>query len=442
MHIAIIGGGIAGIAAAWKIRQTGARVTLIETRPYLGGRLTSHTGADSPTFFDNGAHLFLSTYTQSRRLFRSLGISNDFEYPWPGAIPFATPNGQRHKLQEWPLPSPWNLAAGLLGFTLLPWPSRCRTVAASRELLSIRIDASLSAGEWLSSRVNEEEQNLFWRPLIRSALNSDPEKIPVKYLQIVFREGFCRGFFGGRPGYARKPLGKIFDQNVRQVLTDEGIEVILKSPAMGPIIEKNRVTAIRLKGDVGLLCDAAVAALPPWGLREWLSSTPEGERIAASYHLDAWTSTPISSLYLWADQRPILEAFTCLPGGNIDWIFDYARIWGIRQAPLCLLLRNSSTPSQAEPLDSTRPKIPELLTEAIAAFPQLSKVRWKAYKLIREGRATPNKPRKLWGQPLPQTTSIPNLFLAGDWLDPNLPPTVEAAVRSGERVKELVCKSK
>ena len=117
----VLGGGISGIAAAWRLRQAGASVALLEARAHLGGRLTSHAAPDLPTPFDNGPHLFLSSYASTRRLFKELGIDAHFEYPYPGAIPFIRTNGRRARLQEWPLPAPLNFVGGLLGFSALSW---------------------------------------------------------------------------------------------------------------------------------------------------------------------------------------------------------------------------------------------------------------------------------------------------------------------------------
>lgn len=411
----------------------------MEARPYLGGRLSSHFSNDIPTPFDNGPHLFLSTYTSTRRLLRELGCSGALEFPWPGSIPFIRSDGMRGVLREWPLPSPGNLAAGLLNFPLLSWSARRRAVATVRELLSEPVLNSESAGQWLSSRWGDEERTIFWEPLIQAALNAGPEDIPVRYVQIVFREGFCKGLFGGRPGCAREPLGKIFAEDLRRAIELVGVEVMLKTPSSGAVIEGNQITAVRLKDGQQLSCDAVVAALPPWALADWLSSLQVGEVILSAYKLSAWQAQSISSLYLWAEPRPWLDSFTCLPGHRAAWLFDFARIWGNRQGPVCILLGNIMVEKETE---ASNRSLPQIIRETEKAFPQLRPVRWNAYKLVTERKATPLRPRELWGKILPQNTPIPNLFLAGDWLDPDLPPTVEAAVRAGERAAKSILQSK
>ena len=53
----IIGGGIAGLATAVRLAETGVRVTLLETRKKLGGRATSFTDVRSGEVLDNCQHV-------------------------------------------------------------------------------------------------------------------------------------------------------------------------------------------------------------------------------------------------------------------------------------------------------------------------------------------------------------------------------------------------
>jgi phytoene dehydrogenase-like protein len=431
LDVIVVGGGIAGIAAARSLETSGYRVTLIEARSTLGGRLGSHSGGELPSDFDNGPHLFLSTYSRTRRLLKSLKLGDALAFPWPGSIPFAGVRTSRTVLRQWILPAPWNFAGGLLSFRGLSLAARRRTVLTAFKLMSASETSSQSVGEWLKEHWGAEDRDVFWLPLIRASLNSPPDTVSIRYLRTVLKEGFCKGFFGGRLGYAREPLGRIFGEKIHRALEKSGIRVLLRAPVVGATVEDDRVRALQLKNGRTLQCDAAILALPPWALEKWLSTLLQGNAVRAVYSTRAWQASSISSVYLWSEHRPILDPFTCLPGTTAEWLFDFARLWEDRRGPVCMLLGNQ--PVRATEGDDLSP----LLMESASALPQLQRVHWDGWKRITERRAIPLRPRDLWGKTLPQTTPIANLYLAGDWLD-ELPPTVEAAVRSGERVAQMI----
>jgi len=440
--IIIIGGGIAGMAAAWRLIPTGLPVTLLEARPRLGGRLDSLRAAGAPTPFDNGPHLFLSSYVRTRRLLREIGLERDFDYPWPGRLPVIGPQGRAAILWEWPLPAPFNFSAGLLSFPLLSWKARNRAVLAARDLLTGPLEAEVSAAQWLEAHGEAEERGLFWEPLVRAALNAPSEAVPVRDLQVILREGFAKGLTGGRLGHARRPLGKIFGEGMRRALEEAGVQVLTGHTVGGAEITAGRITSVKLRNGRSLPCRAVVAALPPWALYDWLRTLPHPTPLVAPLHLEAWGAQSLVSLFLWAGQRPWVEPWTSLPGRRAAWVFDYTRLWGDSRAPLGLILEWPDLP-QSQTAAAMRGFVArEILPELAAALPQLSRVPWRAWKLVRERRATPLRPRALWGHPLSPTTALPNLVLAGDWLDPLLPPTVEAAVRSGEAAGEKIIMQK
>ena len=64
-HVAVIGGGLAGITAAIALAEQGTGVTLLEARPRLGGATSSFTRGD--LVIDNGQHVFLRCCTSLPR---------------------------------------------------------------------------------------------------------------------------------------------------------------------------------------------------------------------------------------------------------------------------------------------------------------------------------------------------------------------------------------
>src|SRR5260370_20991960 len=80
-RVAVIGGGLAGIAAAIALAEAGADVTLLEARPRLGGATCSF-GRDG-LIVDTGQHVFLGSCSAYPGLLASLGLTPHAPLPDP-----------------------------------------------------------------------------------------------------------------------------------------------------------------------------------------------------------------------------------------------------------------------------------------------------------------------------------------------------------------------
>jgi zeta-carotene desaturase len=110
----------------------------------------------------------------------------------------------------------------------------------------------------------------------------------------------------------------------------------------------------------------------------------------------------------------------------MQWIFDKRRVFGEQTSHLSLVSSGAETVVSL----SNEELIDLAVHEVRAAIPAAREATVRRAVVVREKRATfsvaPGQP------PRPSTrTSIPGLFLAGDWIDTGLPATIEAAVRSG-----------
>ncbi|MFQ5796054.1 MAG: FAD-dependent oxidoreductase, partial [Candidatus Bipolaricaulia bacterium] len=63
IQVLVIGGGLAGLSAACELADRGFHVTLLEKRPYLGGRASSFSHPKSETEVDIGQHVFMKCCT-------------------------------------------------------------------------------------------------------------------------------------------------------------------------------------------------------------------------------------------------------------------------------------------------------------------------------------------------------------------------------------------
>ncbi|HEY2577152.1 MAG TPA: protoporphyrinogen oxidase [Streptosporangiaceae bacterium] len=78
-HVAIIGGGIAGLAAAYFLRESPASVTVFEGSPRLGGKLKVSSVAGVAV--DEGAEALLARRPEGTDLIRAVGLASQLETP-------------------------------------------------------------------------------------------------------------------------------------------------------------------------------------------------------------------------------------------------------------------------------------------------------------------------------------------------------------------------
>src|SRR6266403_5292918 len=74
-HVVVVGGGFAGLAAAVRLARAGTHTTLLERRPFLGGRAYSFAHPVTGEVVDNGPHALMGAYTEALDFLREIGAS-------------------------------------------------------------------------------------------------------------------------------------------------------------------------------------------------------------------------------------------------------------------------------------------------------------------------------------------------------------------------------
>src|SRR4051812_9602421 len=159
-RVIVIGGGLAGMAAAVALESAGYEVTLLEARKTLGGRAGSFTDPQSGEELDNCQHVLLGCCTNLLDFYGRVGVAERIR--WESAIRFLDPRGHSYALSGTAgLPAPLHLGPAGLRFGLLTWGER---VAAGRAMLAMmrlteaereRLDA-ISFGQWLDEHRQPE----------------------------------------------------------------------------------------------------------------------------------------------------------------------------------------------------------------------------------------------------------------------------------------------
>src|SRR5919197_2624938 len=150
-RVIVVGGGLAGMAAALACTDGGAEVTLLEGRKWLGGATASFDR--DGLRIDTGQHVFLRCCTSYRAFLGRLGVTGKTELQRRMDIPVLSPRRGLTRLRRGGFPAPLHLAPALARYPLLRPVERLRAVGASLALrrldpLDPAVD-SQSFGAWL-----------------------------------------------------------------------------------------------------------------------------------------------------------------------------------------------------------------------------------------------------------------------------------------------------
>src|SRR5437868_4183673 len=110
--VAVIGGGLAGLAAGCALAESGFHVTLFEKRPYLGGRASSYQHPGTGEVVDNCQHVLLGCCTNLIDFYERLGVEDKIR--WYDALTFLEPGGRASVIKPSWLPAPLHTAPSFL----------------------------------------------------------------------------------------------------------------------------------------------------------------------------------------------------------------------------------------------------------------------------------------------------------------------------------------
>jgi len=432
----VIGGGLAGIAAAVSLAQEGLRVTLVETRKRLGGRATSFVDPTTGHVLDNCQHVLMGCCTNLIDLYRRLGVADQIH--WHKRLYFADGRGVIDRLEADDLPAPMHMTRSLMAFRSF---SLLEKVAIVRGMLAIlRLGRAgreglhhLTFAKWLTlQRQPRGAVDKFWSVIIVSALNELPERVDGAYAIQVFQDGFLSNERAYVMGLASVPLVRLYD-TAQRVIGEKGGEVLLSAGAEGLAFDGHRVTALRLAGGRELTADVFVSALPPDRLAKLCTAQMRGAdpRLGP---LEQIGNSPIIGIHMWFDAlagRPLMTLpHLILMDSPLQWIFNKGiddqlggqHLHGVISAAHSLV-------------DAPAERIVQMAVEEVCkALPGIerdARVRLLHARVVKEKRATFSAVPGIDRVRPPARGAIPNLYLAGDWCRTGWPATMEGAARSG-----------
>jgi squalene-associated FAD-dependent desaturase len=432
--VIVVGGGLAGIAAALRCADAGHTVALLEARPRLGGAAFSFRRGELSV--DNGQHVFLRCCAAYRWLLDRMGATDKTVLQPQLDIPVLGPDGRSARLRRTPgLPAPLHLTAALARYGLL---SPTQRLAAARGALALRsldpADPSLderTLGDFLRRHGQSDAvTDALWGIVATATLNVAPDDASLRLAAKVFRTGLLDSAPAADIGYADAPLGELHGTAARTALESSGVEV-----RVGCRAEAVEVGAkVRVRDRTGshvLAPDQVLLAVPPreaFRVAPALADVPD----AAVKGARALGTSPIVNVHVVYD-RPVTDLpFAAAVGSPVQWMFDRTRSSGLH-ATLPDAQYLAVTVSAADDIiDTPSPVIRDrFVAELSRLLPRARTAQVVDTFVTRERHATF---RQVAGtarlRPGPGS-GLDGVWLAGSWTDTGWPDTMESAVRSG-----------
>ncbi|MBI3911378.1 MAG: FAD-dependent oxidoreductase [Armatimonadetes bacterium] len=437
-RVVVIGAGLAGLAAALALVEEGLPVTLLERRSFPGGRASSFVAQESEELVDNCQHILMGGCTNLQDFYRRAGVADRIR--WTRRIYFLDRAGRLSVLQGAPLPAPLHLFPSFLRLRFLSAADKAAIARGLLRMLRVWPQdlADQTALEWLKADGQTPGAIArFWRPILVSALNEEPERCAASYAFQVFREGFLSHPRAYEMGIPAVPLSELYNPCVRQVEARGGA-VRLRVRVVGLSLNGDGpdcIGGVRTADGEVLPADYVVAAVPADVLGSLL---PESLRAHPFFRACGRLETsPISGVHLWFD-RPITHLdHAALVDRPVHWVFNKTRHYGLPDdagTHLGLVVSASR-----DWLPRGRGEILEIAEREVrAAFPAAREARVVNAAVIKEARATFSARPGVDALRPPPATPVRGLFLAGDWVQTGWPATMEGAVRSGYRSAELI----
>ena len=442
--VTVVGGGVAGLAAACALADAGFQVTVLERRGYLGGRASSYLHPGTSEVIDNCQHVLFGCCTNLVGFYERIGVADKIF--WDSRMTLIEPGGRRSVLQPASLPAPMHGLPAILRsscFTLRDKLSLifALTAVMAEQLLGRKPDDNQSLETWLK-RHHQSPGALerFWRLVIASALNADLDRISYPYAAKVIRELFLNSAYAGSMGMSTLPLSELYE-GARNYLEARRGRIVFNanvdSAAWDP---ENKQWTLSTRGGE-LTSQALVLALPFEATTKLLPNmpaSPGASRLAAQLEdLEHW---PICSVHLWFDREITELDHAVLLDRDVHWMYHKSRWQPMRDSQASYIELVVSASREFATL-SREEAIARAISQLAEFFPAVKRAKLLKSALIKEMRATFGVPPGVDHARPSAISPWPNCFLAGDWTATGWPSTMESAARSGNLAAEALCAS-
>lgn len=291
-RVVVIGAGISGLAAAWKLVDAGFDVTILEKESYIGG--LAGTIDYKGYFLDFGPHGLHANNPEIVRLFKKLLRNKVFTYKKNNAVKYLG------KYFRYPL-KPQNVLLNMNPFRALYVGL---ALIWAKVMLRVRTPKDRNAKEWIVARFGTPMYKIFFKDYTTKVWGVGPEKLAAKFAEhripeISFKDLFLRGLLNIRKSFSKDHkfspqvvelyyptdggAGRVAEEIVKKIVAGGG-KVLTNAEVTGLSLSNDKVTSVEYTsaGVTGSIEADTVASSMPLNMIMQMFNPPLDESIIES----------------------------------------------------------------------------------------------------------------------------------------------------------------
>ena len=450
---AVIGAGLAGLAAALDLADAGREVVLFERRPYPGGKAYSFSDPRHEVVLDNGQHITMRCCTAFQDWIERIGCADIVRYQSDLEVAVIDPDARGRRVSVLSgaapgglgrlglsrLPAPLHLAPSLIGYEHLSIGEKARLGLALQpirlmgEVERLALDGQ-SFADWLRAHHQSERAiERFWDLIVLPTCNDRSAEVSAAQAIFVFQRGFSRDRDDANIGLFRRGLGEVAETAMRR-LCERGVRVESQTTVRGIEMRDSRAAAVRYGRDERIEVGAVVSALPPQAAHDLIPADWRGRE--PFWRLAQHEVSPIVNVHMQWDRAVMSREFVAVLDADAQFVFNRSQIHGWATPPHWISVSLSGA---HDLVDLPQPEIVERVERALRrSLPRTDGATLLAARVVKEESATFRPKPGMHAHRVGPRTPITNLALAGAWTATDWPATMESAVRSGHAAAQAL----
>jgi protoporphyrinogen oxidase len=418
-EIAIIGGGLAGLAAAHRLADNHS-VTIIEKDDTLGGMVQSYH--INGYYIEKYYHHFFSSDTELIELIDELNLTDRVVwltgttgYYWGGrAYPMSTP----FEIVKFP---PMSLM-DIIRLSLL--------VLRTKVIKDIRSYDSIKAKQWILNVAGNGVYEHFFQPLLKSKFGQNADRVSAAWLLGRVKIRSNRGPQGEKLGYMRggfHQLVRVLAESVKK----KGGRIITGNRVERIRVENGRVSGVKLSEGT-ITCDALISTVTPTTLAELIHpNTFDFDPTSIQYQgtccaLLGLSKPLIKDGIYWLNINADVPFGALIEHTNFLSANDYS---GEHLLYIASYFQNTEDPLYTGTPEDVMEMFLKGLEKLYPDFEREAVVWWK---LLRDAQTAPVYETGYADKILPYSTNIHGLYLAGMFSEANYPErSMNGSIKAG-----------